>query len=1089
MSYRSYCHLLVALGLLLFSQIWAQGVTTASLRGIVSDTEGAPMIGANVVAVHEPSGTRYGAATRETGQFNIYNMRIGGPYTIEVTFVGYKTRVMKDVYLQLGQDTDADFTLVGEAVQGEAVEVVGDLDDVMNGGRTGAATYIDPEDVDNLPTISRSTRDLTRLDPRSDGNFSFGGKNWLFNNISLDGSYFNNPFGLDDPAPGGQAGAEPVPYEAIEQVQVSIAPFDVREGGFTGAGINSVTKSGSNTFQGSVYTFTRNESFQGNEIRGQKVVANPDLAYNQSGFTLGGPIVKDKLFFFMNGELVRRDDPGSDFVANEEGTPVEFGESRVTRQTMDAIRQRMIDVYGYDPGPYQGYIHETNNNKFLLKLDWNINSNNSLSLRYNYLDAARDLPPNFQVLSFNGTGRGPNATSLPFQNAGYQINNELNSIALELNSHGQGYSNRFFASYNRFRDFRNAFSDPFPTIDIGEDGVTYTTLGHEPFSINNVLDQDVFQITNNYSFFRGKHVITAGSNFEYFSFFNSFNIFRHGVFFLPQFIPIGSQFGSLDEFFAATDPNAPDSVFKDFRSMIGSGPFKGEKIQVGQLAFYAQDEWLVNPRVNLTYGLRVDLPMYFTDPVDNPFSRGLTLLDENDNPESVDQSSLPGATPLFSPRVGFNWDVKGNRSLQMRGGTGVFTGRIPFVWVGNVISNPGNNPNLYPNIPLAQVPSEHETSDDAILQTSFDLNAMDPDFKWPQAWTTNLAVDQDFGHGLVGTLEFLYSKDINAVYMRNADIRTPVRFLEDGRPYFTDANGVFELNPDGNAGAYIIDNTSEGYNYSITAQVRKFHDWGLNTSLAYTFLEAKNQLRSTEIASVLWTENPVQGDPNNPNLSYSGFGNRHRVVGSATYGKRWNANHRTQFGLVLEIAQGNRYLISGGNRYSFIYSGDVNGDGSGANDLIYIPEGEGDINLQDYVDANGNTVSAARQWNRLDAFIEQDDYLSQHRGEIAERYGLLNPFYTNLDFRILQDVAFMMGPKQHNIQVSLDFLNVLNLLNSDWGVRKVANPAALSPLRLAGFDANGEPVLNFTGPEETFIDDPNITSRWRVQLGVKYFFN
>nr|HQU74375.1 hypothetical protein [Calditrichia bacterium] len=486
---------------------------------------------------------------------------------------------------------------------------------------------------------------------------------------------------------------------------------------------------------------------------------------------------------------------------------------------------------------------------------------------------------------------------------------------------------------------------------------------------------------------------------------------------------------------------------------------------------------------------RVDLPMYFTDPVDNPFSRGLTLLDENDNPESVDQSSLPGATPLFSPRVGFNWDVKGNRSLQMRGGTGVFTGRIPFVWVGNVISNPGNNPNLYPNIPLAQVPSEHETSDDAILQTSFDLNAMDPDFKWPQAWTTNLAVDQDFGHGLVGTLEFLYSKDINAVYMRNADIRTPVRFLEDGRPYFTDANGVFELNPDGNAGAYIIDNTSEGYNYSITAQVRKFHDWGLNTSLAYTFLEAKNQLRSTEIASVLWTENPVQGDPNNPNLSYSGFGNRHRVVGSATYGKRWNANHRTQFGLVLEIAQGNRYLISGGNRYSFIYSGDVNGDGSGANDLIYIPEGEGDINLQDYVDANGNTVSAARQWNRLDAFIEQDDYLSQHRGEIAERYGLLNPFYTNLDFRILQDVAFMMGPKQHNIQVSLDFLNVLNLLNSDWGVRKVANPAALSPLRLAGFDANGEPVLNFTGPEETFIDDPNITSRWRVQLGVKYFFN
>jgi hypothetical protein len=766
---------------------------------------------------------------------------------------------------------------------------------------------------------------------------------------------------------------------------------------------------------------------------------------------------------------------------------VAFGESRVRADVMDRISARMRQVYGYDTGPYQGFIHETDNNKLLLKLDWNISQNHNLTFRYNFLDAKRDLPPHPFVLSFAGTGRGPSENSLPFQNSGYRINNELNSFALEVNSRSRKFANRFFASYNRFRDFREPFSVDFPTIEIGEGGVQYTTVGHEPFSIHNILDQDVLQFTNNLSVFSGKHVFTVGATFETFTFFNSFNIFRHGIFFLPYFldfegdgIPNGSTFSSLDEFFAATDPNRPGGPIK-FREMVGRGPFKGEDIDVGQLAFYAQDELLVSEKFNLTYGLRVDFPMYFNDVVDNPFSRGLKALDENGNPETVDQSKLPGTKALFSPRIGFNWDVTGDRSTQLRGGTGIFTGRVPFVWVGNNISNPGQNPNLPAHL------------------RSFDLNAFDPDFKWPQVWTTNVAIDQKLPWDVLGTLEFLYGNDINAIFVRNADLDVrpdSVRFLPDGRPRYGGRDNNNELNPDGTAGIYVIDNIDEGYNVNVTAQLRKNFDFGLNTSLAYSFTQAKSNLKSTEIASVLWAEQPVQGNPNKPELSFSEFGNRHRIVGGATYSKRWSNSLATHFGLFLEVAEGNRYTSAGGaggraggSRYSFVYSGDVNGDGRDGNDLIYIPRTQSEINFDPFVDASGRTLSAQEQWTRFNAFIEQDDYLRSHRGQIAERFGLVNPWFNNIDLRILQDFSVNAGDQRHTFQVNLDILNVGNLINSDWGVRKVANVAATSPLRLARFNAQGAPVFNFTGPAETFIDDPGVSSRWQIQLGLRYFFN
>jgi hypothetical protein len=1051
------------LSLVVSTNSYAQGVTTGSINGIVTDEKGEPMVGANVVAIHDASGTRYGAAVRDEGAFDILNMRIGGPYTVSVSFVGYSTYEEKNLYISINQTVRLDVKLQQEALTTEAIQVIAETDEVLNAARTGAATYVNPEQVDLLPSSKRSTRDLSRLDPRSDGNYSFGGRNWLYNNISVDGSYFNNSFGLDDPAPGGQTNSEPIPFDAVEQVQVSVVPYDVREGGFTGAGINTVTKSGDNMFRASLYTYYRNESLLGNKVRGQEVVASPQLDFIQSGFRASGPIIQNKLFFFVNGEIERREDPATEYVANRGGA-VDFGESRVDADVMDQIRTRMREVYDYETGLYDGFLHKTDNDKLLIKLNWNINEDHKASFRYNYLSAFRHLPPHPFAISFGGTGRGPNENSLPFQNSGYRINNDLNSYALEVNSRFGSIANRFFVSYNRMRDTRDPFSEDFPTIEIGEDGITYTTVGHEPFSIHNILDSDIWQVTDNMSYFTGNHVITVGGSFETFKFFNSFNLFRHGLFGLPF---ASTTFFSLQQFFDETDP---DSAI-DLRGMIGSGPFKGEDIEVGQISVYAQDEFQVASNFNLSYGLRVDIPIYITEPVDNPYSRSLPAVDENGDPEVVDQSKLPDATPLWSPRIGFNWDVYRDRSAQLRGGTGIFTGRLPFVWIGNVISNPGANPNL---------PAH---------QQSFDVNAMDPDFKWPQVWTTNLAWDQKLPWDLLGTLEFIYSNDINAIYIRNADLANPQGTLSDGRPNYG-GFGNNKNNPDPfSGGIYVIDNKEDGYNFNITLALRKTFDFGMTGFFSYTFLNAKSVMKSTEIASVLWSENPVLGNPNRPDLGWSEFGNRNRFVFGGNYRWQYGNGWATSIGLVCEVAEGNQFLGRGGNRYSFIYAGDVNGDGSAANDLIYIPKDQNDIRFDPYTDGDGNDVTAADQWAAWNAFVEQDDYLKDNKGKLADRFGALNPWYANVDLRLLQDIVFGEPGKQHRFQLSLDFLNVLNLINSDWGVRSVANSAATSPLEFVRLDGN-EPVFNYKAvATETYTDDLSQFSRWRIQVGIRYLFN
>ena len=1091
----------LALLLFLTAGLLAQGVTTGEMGGFVLDTEGNPITDASVVARHEPTGTSYGTSTRGGGAWTIPNMRVGGPYTIVVSLIGYADHTEQGVYVDLGQDLRLNFELEIQAVEVEelAVEVENTL---LNAGRTGAATFVSQEQIEVLPALRRTFRDLARIDPRADENMSFGGRNWLYNNISLDGSYFNNAFGLDDPAPGGQTSSEPIPFSAIEAVNVQIAPFDIRQSGFTGANINIVSKSGTNEWEVAAYGFFRNQDLLGNNINGEPVVANPDLSFGQYGASVGGPIIKDKLFFFVNGEINRRDDPGTNFVADEDGN-VTFGESRVEASVMDAISQRLLDVYGYDTGPYQGFTHQTDSDKLLFKLDWNISQSDNVMFRYNFLDATQDKPPHPFVLSPFGSGRGPNESSLPFENSGYTMNNNLNSFAMELNSRSTGWANRAFVSYNRFRDHRDPFSEPFPTVEIAEGGVTYTTAGHEPFSISNILHTDVFQFTDNFTFFSNKHSITVGTNFESFRFFNSFNFVRHGVWFLPPQTFVGSTYSSLDEFFDFTNPdsenfhplNALVDIIATCGEVIGC-PLKAEDFTMGQLSFYGQDEFEISPRVSLTYGLRIDMPMYFTNPVDNPFSRGLTALDPDRQSVVIDQSKTPGTQVLFAPRLGFNWAATEDRSVQIRGGSGIFTGRIPFVWGGNNFSNPGFNPNIWSGSadPAPVVTGEGCTStrcDIGVLQQSVFVNAFAEGFKWPQSWTTDIAFDFRLPGAVLSTFEMIYGRDINAITMWNADLAAPSGTLPvDGRPTFggVPANS---LNPAFGVGSCIcvLDNKSDGWSLNFTAQFQRAFDFGLAFMAAYSYTDARNILKSTEIAIDLWSQMPVQGDPNNPEQSFSQFGQQHRILGTVTYPVEWSRSLATSFGVYFNVANGNSFRGAGGNRYSFIYSGDVNGDGSPFNDLIYIPASQSEITFDPFSDSNGNVVTPAQQFAAFDAFIEQDRYLSQHRGEISERFGLLNPFWSNIDLKIMQDFIFGDVGSEHKIRLNFDFLNFGNLISSSWGVRQVASAAATNPLTLTRFEDDGTPVFNFNLVQETFTPDLSEFSRWRFQLGLQYLFN
>ncbi|MFH6769561.1 carboxypeptidase regulatory-like domain-containing protein [Gaetbulibacter aquiaggeris] len=1021
-------------------------VTTSNIKGLILDEASQPLMGANIVVVHTPTGTKDGAATNFDGRYNLLNLRVGGPYTITVSYIGYKAQTFNDVYLDLGKTLSLDLTLVPDSQQLDAVVVSSTTSTGTFGSdRTGAETSVGRRELTRLPSISRSASDFTRLEPTASGN-SFGGRNDQFNNFSLDGAIFNNPFGLDAPTPGGQTDAQPISLDAIDQISVSTAPYDVTQSGFTGASVNAVTKSGTNEFHGTVYGFTRNEKMTGKKINGEDVV-RPDLKQKQYGVSIGGPIIKNKLFFFANFEKDERSDLGSNGWVPNRGTGA-INESRVAASDMIAVQSALSDL-GYNTGAYEGFTYASASTKGIFKLDWNINEKNRLAIIYNWLDASKEKPAHPTALGF----RGPNAATLQFENTGYEINNKLQSIQLELNSTlSATSSNKLQVGYTHFDDFRNPLSVPAPTITILEGGSNYIIAGHEPFSIHNTLDQKVFQFTDNLSFYQGDHTFTVGTSFEKFEFDNSFNLGVYGA--RGVFFP---SYGSVAEFLADAGPGGGmEAMLNDATAAHaaleanGTGVAGGWSLaetNVGQLAFYAQDEWNLSDKFKLTYGVRFDKPLFFDsakkaqDVIDRAccYVPDIPYVNPNTGETvKLDNTQMPNNDWLISPRLGFNYDVNGDDTFQLRGGSGLFTGRFPFVWLGNQIANP----------------------------EVFFYQMVDPDYKFPQVWRTNLGTDYKFENGLILTGDVSYTKDINGAHVQNWGLLPPSGTLQgvDNRAIYTSADIINN--------AYVFTNSDKGRIWNASVKAQKTFNDGFYTMLAYSYLNSKdvNSIEA-EITGDAFVFNAALGNVNDDALSYSKYGDTHRFIGVMS--KKWNYGNdqwSTTLSTFFEYAQG--------GRFNYTYGGDINGDGSNLNDLIYVPTSSEITQMQ---------FAGAGQGAALDAYIAQDDYLSGRRGQYAERYGAIAPWRGRWDIKFLQDYNIKVSENKTNtIQFSIDVLNVGNLINSDWGV--IQQPNNVQPIGVS-VDGTGTPTYSFDPNQtKTFGFDSSLASRWQAQVGLRYIF-
>ncbi len=1136
---RKLLLLVFAFALSAATELLGQAITTASISGKVSgaksgETSTEALPGATVIAVHTPSGTKYGTATRVDGSFNFPAVRIGGPYTVTVTFVGYDEKSMTIDNLDIDQRFTANFTLGESSLTLSEIQVTAEKDPVLNSERTGAATSVRREQFERLPTLNRNFQDMASLDPRAGagGNYqNFGGRSYLYNNFTIDGATTNNVFGLSNLS-GGQTGAQPISMDAIQAMTISIAPYDVRQGAFTGAGVNAVTRSGTNEFSGSVYGFYKNQNMVGTKVAGVEQ-ANNSFEYQNYGFRLGGPIIKDKLFFFVNYEQEKRVDPAIFFpvngttngVANQPTAVTDPSDPNYTSPTNVArLRDFLISKFGYDPGSYDNFNLPTQSNKVLAKIDWNINTNHKLTVRYNQSDSYQD-----KVLSgstfYNSAvpgGRTNSVNTIPFSHSFYRQFNNLKSIIAELNSSfGTKYSNTLTFGYSAFRDYREQGGGgavpAFPTVDIlGPNGQGMVTVGPDPFTPNNKLDQDIIQFNDNFNIYLRNHTISVGTANEFFKFNNVFTAGINGNF----------QFNSIQDFIdysngVNTATTAPLKFGVSYSAVPGN-PAPGAVWSASQLGFYAQDEFTGLKNLKLTYGVRIDLPVFPTSLPQNENSDALTFA----NGEKVTVGKLPDTNPLWSPRVGFNWDVLGDKTLQVRGGTGLFTGRVPFVWISNQVTNNGL---LFGSI-IAQTKAEASaypftgtpvTSSGGASPT-YSINATVNNFKFPQVFRTNIAVDKQLPWGVIGTLEAIYTKDVNAIYVRDANLNNAFRTVDgDGRPQFPATLAPNPTDPtlpgrrvnQNITNALILDNSNQGWQTTLVAQLQKSFQSGFYASVAYSYTDARDvNTASASTASSVFASYPILSGPNTPGLGYSANYTPHRVIMQASYRKEYAKHFATTISAI--------YNGNSGNKFSYTYATDMNGDGS-VNDLMYIPRNQTEIMLTP--SSATDTRSVNQIWQQLDAYINQDAYLSKHRGEYAARNGATSPWVNMLNMRVLQDFYIETGAnkKRNTLQLSFEVQNVLNLLNSDWGLIKSAiRPALLS---LAGFEkpavtsantetdplkpnnsytispASGRPIYTFNPQptatdinaplSTTFQNNPALASRWQMQIGIRYIFN
>lgn len=1095
--------------LLAFSAASAQ-VTTSSMSGHVQDEQGAPVVGALVLATHTPSGTEYSAIVDGTGNYRIMNMRSGGPYSVKISMLGFQTVLNEGINIALGDNYVLDVTLPIESTDLDEVVVTGTRSSILNSDRAGVATNINNRQLNVLPTVSRSISDFTRLTPQAGNSGSFGGRDTRYNNVSIDGAAFAQRFGLStsNNYPGGDA--QPISLDAIQEISVNLTPFDIRQSNFTGANINAVTKSGDNSYHATAYTFQRFKSMTGDRVQ-DATVANAKTTSRQTyGASVGGPIIKNKLFFFINGELEYKSFLGNQWQPSTDG--VGSAENKISQTTiadLERVSNFLKEKYNYDPGAYQNFGNSAADNyKIMARIDWNISKNHKLMVRYNDVKSQDDnlvsgasTPGGVRL---NNAGRN-SINSISFANTGYKQENRVRSITAELNSvFSPKVSNKLLASFTNINDTRKTDGDLFPFVDImrlGSDGKTYEgymSFGTEIFSFNNGVLNNTFNITDNVTIGLGQHTLTAGLSYENQHFSNGY--MREGTTYYA--------YNSVDDFIN----NAKPAAFAYQLGYPGNEDAR-TKLTFGLASVYVQDEWRVNPKLRLTAGLRLEVPIFYTKlqgPTSTSINGVQTPLSEIpfENGQTVNLSQWPKSKPLFSPRVGFNWDITGDRSIQLRGGTGIFTGLLPFVWFTNQPGSAGfvqspevvltgggvpndlrfnpnyrdqvfDNPAIFPNPPKAgETPS------------GSNFAKVDENFKLPQLWRTSVAADFRLPWEMVLTLEAMYSKDINAVTQRNINLPDPVGNFTgvDDRPRWNSG----KLNKDVSS-MMVLTNTNKGHQASLTVQLTKQFSNGLSGMIAYTYNNAKDLTANPgSVALSAWRSSASVGSLNDPGVSYSAFSMPHRVNGYISYSVDWAKNHlRSTFTLY--------YSGTNQGRLSYVFSNDMNGDTFGQ-DLIFIPRPD----QTNFVDVKNKetgkvTYSAAEQQRDYKTFLNGNSYLKKRQGQYAERYGDVQPWINQFDFKFLQDIASNFGSNnRYSLQFSVDILNVGNLLNKNWGVYYTNGMQSYENFRLftyTGQNAAGaaQYTLNASSSDNfkknsKWVGQNSTASTWGILFGLRLSF-
>ncbi|GAA4294849.1 TonB-dependent receptor [Aestuariibaculum suncheonense] len=1089
-------HFLLLTVVFLFTTIMMAQVTTSSMSGRVTDNLG-PVMGANVVATHTPSGTRYGAITNGEGRYNLPGMRVGGPYTVEVSFVGYGTNVTNNITIGLGAAYVHDVVLTEENVSLDQV-VISAKRTKFSTEKTGATTNISSEQMTSLPTINRSISDMARVSPYANG-MSMAGGDGRSTNFTIDGANFNNNFGLSSSLPGG---GNPISINAIEEVQVVIAPFDVRQTNFIGGGINAITKSGTNKFKGSAYTYYTNQDMRGNRIGDTDFGERPEASTSTYGATFGGPIIKNKLFFFVNAESVVQPGQVVNWRPSDDGVAdLDLSLSRTSIADMERVRQHLIDNYGYDPGSYNDYPADETNKKLLVRVDWNINDAHKLSARYNYTKNQGWNPTNGNSTDAGFRNRNMDRISqysMAFSNSIYSMDNLVNSLSLDLNSRfSDKLSNQFLVTYSKIQDARGTNSSPFPFIDI-MNGVTttgeqilepYMSAGYELFTWNNAVNNNTFTVIDNLTYYLDNHKITGGLSYEHQLANNSY--MRNGTGYY--------RYASIDDFLSQAAP-------RDFALTYG---YNGEKNPAAEVAFnqfgiYAQDEWNVNNNFKLSLGIRADYLKY-----EDNLIRNNAIYDLDFGGRKVDTGKWPDANIQISPRAGFIWDIKGDQSMKLRGGTGIFSGRLPLVFFTNMPTNSGMVQGSYAAVTRYNSDGSVSSADPALAGLAGpmitdvdemisrlnlpntitpedgvlprDVNGVDPNFKMPQVWKSSLALDYEIpvSFPLSVSVEGIYTKNINGVMLKNYNLMKPdaswERFSGPDNRYIYPASADIEYT---SRDAYVLSNTSKGWGAigNITVNSEPIED--LRLMAAYTYTESKeiSGMPGSNAASAYTGLVQVNG-PHLPELQRSQYVVPSKLIGSASYKIPWWNNTLKSSTLVSLFYSG--YSPNG---YSFVYSNDMNGDGI-ASDLIYIPKAKGDINF-----------ITAEDEDAFFNFMEQDKYLKANKGGYAEANAARSPWVHKFDLRLLREYYFNVAETKHTLQFSLDFLNVGNLLNSEWGITKnnnISNNGRV--LRYEGVDANNEPTFSFAQSNSSYLSktyDYNyfFGETWKLQVGVMYSF-